>query len=498
VLTRSSGVLLHPTSLPGRFGIGDLGPAADEWITWLASTGCRYWQVLPLGPTGYGDSPYQSFSTFAGNPYLVSPELLVDDGLLTPAELEDAPVSPPGRVDFGRVIPWKLGLLDTAYARLPGAGTELRAEFDAFREEHSRWLDDYTLFMALKVRRGGGSWADWPDKLKRRRRRAMRAARKDTAGDVERLAFRQFLFYRQWGRVAALAADAGLRIIGDVPFYVAPDSADVWANPELFLLDGAGDPAVVAGVPPDYFSETGQLWGNPIYDWEAMAGDGYGWWIDRLATLRTLVDLIRIDHFRAFADYWEVPAGSKTAEVGRWVDGPGEPFFAAVETALGELPIIAEDLGELHDVVPELRDRLGLPGMKVLQFAFDGDPGNPFLPEHYPESCVVYTGTHDNETAAGWYAGLEEQVREDVLAILGSDGADVAADMITAAWRSRAVLAVTPVQDVLGLDNDSRMNTPGTLGGNWDWRMTTLPDATAAARLAALNTATRRHRDRRA
>ncbi len=492
---RSSGLILHPTSLPGPFGIGDLGPAADAWVDWLAETGCRYWQVLPLGPTGYGDSPYQSFSAFAGNPYLVSPEQLVSEGLLDPEALEQRPRFPARRVDYGRVIPWKLGLLDRAHERLPNVGASLRTAFVRFRDEQAHWLEDYSLFMALKAEHGGGSWADWPREIRRREAGALRSARDRLGAEAARHAFRQFLFFHQWARVRDQADDAGLQIIGDIPVYVAPDSADVWSHPELFLLDDDRRPTVVAGVPPDYFAETGQLWGNPIYDWETHAASGFSWWIDRLATLRELVDVVRIDHFRAFADYWEIPTGSPTAEEGRWVDGPGKLFFATVSAALGELPIIAEDLGELHDVVPELLEAVGLPGMKLLQFAFDGDPDNPFLPENHPENCVVYTGTHDNQTITGWYASLDEAERRRVDRRLATGPETIVRDMIEAAWESRAILAVTPMQDVLELGDEARMNRPGTLGGNWTWRVTARAlSPVRARRLAVLNRRTGRHR----
>jgi 4-alpha-glucanotransferase len=494
---RSSGLLLHPASLPGPYGIGDLGPTADEWLEWLLETGCRYWQILPLGPTGYGDSPYQSFSAFAGNPSLVSPDRLIADGLLHLDELDPHPHFPARRVDYGRVIPWKLQLLDRAHDRLPQSRRVLRTAFERFRDEQAHWLEDYALFMAIKEQHGGGSWSEWPREIRRRERAALRSARDRLASEAARHAFRQFLFFRQWELFREQAHRAGIRIIGDIPVYVAPDSADVWSHPELFLLDDERRPTHVAGVPPDYFSETGQLWGNPLYDWETHAASGFSWWIDRLGTLQDLVDVVRIDHFRAFADYWEIPAGSPTAEKGRWVDGPGRAFFTTVGAALGELPIIAEDLGEVHDVVPRLLEEVELPGMKILQFAFDGDPDNPFLPENYPERCVVYTGTHDNQTIRGWYASLTRKERARVDRALDTSPATVAWDMIDAAWESQAILAVTPLQDVFELGDAARMNRPGTLGGNWSWRFTRRSlTAQRAGRLAALNRRTGRHRDR--
>jgi 4-alpha-glucanotransferase len=494
---RSSGLLVHPTSLPGPYGIGDLGPAADRWVEWLANTGCRYWQVLPLGPTGYGDSPYQSLSAFAGNPLLVSPDGLLADGLIRCEDLEPRPTYPARRVDYGRVIPWKRALLDAAHRRLPGAPAALRRDFVRFRDEQAKWLEDYALFMALKEEHGGGSWAEWPRDIRRREPGALRSARHRLAEEVARHCFHQFLFFHQWARLGNRVADAGMRIIGDIPVYVAPDSADVWSHPELFLLDDERRPTAVAGVPPDYFAETGQLWGNPLYDWEAHAASGFSWWIDRLRTLQELVDVIRIDHFRAFADYWEIPAGSPTAETGRWRIGPGKPFFTTVAAALGGLPIIAEDLGEVHDVVLDLLEAVDLPGMKLLQFAFDGDPDNPFLPESYPENCVVYTGTHDNQTITGWYASLDDGDRRRVDEALGTGPRRVVWDMITAAWESAAFLAVTPLQDVLQLGDQARMNRPGTVGGNWSWRLEDRSLTPArAARLAAVNLRSGRHRRR--
>ena len=493
---RRSGILLHPTSLPGPYGIGDIGPAAHRWLEWLAGSGCTYWQVLPLGPTGYGDSPYFCFSAFAGNPYLVSPELLVADGLVDPSAIADHPEFPADRVDFGRVIPWKVNLLDSAHRRfLESPPGDCAARYRAFRAAHADWLEDYALFMALKEAQGGGPWEEWPAPLRHRRLRALADARRSLAEQAERQAFRQFLFFDQWQRLRAEAGALGLRIMGDAPFYVAGDSADVWEHPELFVLDDDLRPTVVAGVPPDYFTETGQLWGNPIYDWERHAADGYAWWIARLRAILELTDLVRIDHFRAFVDYWEVPAGSPTAQTGRWVPGPGAAFFAAAERALGGLPIVAEDLGELHPEVPALLAEVGLPGMKVLQFAYDGEPGNPFLPEYHSEDCVVYTGTHDNDTTLGWYRSLPAEIRRRVRETLGTTGRTIAWDLIERAWHSPGFLAVAPLQDLMRLGAEARMNTPGTLGGNWTWRMP--PGAVGRAlqrRLADLNRRTGRHR----
>lgn len=489
--TRCSGILLHPTSLPGPYGIGDLGAEAARWLDWLAGTGCTFWQTLPLGPTGYGDSPYFCLSAFAGNPYLVSPDLLAIRGLLVATDLADRPDFGAGRVDFGRVIPWKLGLLDRAFNRFreipPG---DLAARYRSFRRAQAHWLDDYALFMALKEAHGSGPWTEWPAPLRHRRRAALAEAKAGLSLEEERQAFRQFLFFEQWDALREHARRLGLRIMGDAPMYVAGDSADVWANPDLFRLDRDLNPTVVAGVPPDYFTETGQLWGNPIYDWDRHAGDGYAWWVSRLRSLLGLSDLVRIDHFRAFANYWEIPAGSSTAAQGRWARGPGAAFFECVEAALGGLPIVAEDLGELHPEVPALLKKTGLPGMKVMQFAYDGDPENPFLPEHHSEDCVVYTGTHDNDTTVGWYRSLGAAERRLVRTAVGATGRGIAWDLIRTAWASPAFLAVAPLQDVLEIGPEGRMNLPGSFGGNWSWRAD--PAAFTPARQERLTAANRR------
>lgn len=490
---RSSGILLHPTSLPGPYGIGDLGPVTEEWLDWLADTGCHYWQMLPLGPTGYGDSPYQCFSAFAGNPFLISPNLLADDGLI---DQPDNPGFPDDHVDFGAVIPWKMAVLDAAFDRFrsdPPPG--LSAAHAAFREQHRSWLEDYSLFMAIKEDHGGGPWWDWPDELRMADPEAVADAAARLAIEVERQVFRQFLFFRQWDRVRVASAERGIEIIGDIPIFVAPDSVDVWAHPHLFHLDDQRRPTVVAGVPPDYFSETGQLWGNPLYEWEAHAAEGYAWWIERIRHTVAMVDVVRIDHFRGFVDYWEIPAGSPTAANGRWMDGPGREVFDAMEASLGGLPIIAEDLGEVHAAVPALRDDLGLPGMKILQFAYDGDPENYFLPARYPVNCIVYTGTHDNDTINGWFRSSPRADRMRARRALGAWGAAGAVPhkMIEEAWASRAILSITPLQDVLSLGTDARMNIPGTPSGNWQWRYPT--DALtpqSAAWLRGLNNKTGR------
>ena len=477
---RASGILLHPTSLPGPYGIGDLGPAAYRWVDWLAGTGCKLWQVLPLGPTGYGDSPYQCFSAFAGNPYLISPEFLLRDNLLHSNDLIEQLDFDPERVDFGALIPWKLNLLERAFIRFssgPGTiradpSTSLRASFDSFCAENASWLDDYALFMAIKEAHGGGSWDGWPEPLRKRDPVALDETRKTLASSILRFTFYQFAFFGQWNALRDYAHQKGLRIIGDIPIFVANDSSDVWSHPDLFFLGADLRPIVVAGVPPDYFSPTGQLWGNPLYRWEVHKFTGYTWWLERLRATLKLVDILRIDHFRGFAGYWEIPAEKPTAEVGRWISGPGADFFNAVKASLGaDLPIIAEDLGLITPDVTALRDQFALPGMKVLQFGFSG-PDNPFLPHSYPQNCVVYTGTHDNDTARGWYGSAPENEKDFACRYLEIDGSDFARDLIRTAWKSTAVFALAPLQDFMALGTEARFNYPSRLGGNWEWRMT--------------------------
>jgi len=468
--TRYAGVLLHPTSLPGPYGIGDLGPAAYQWVDWLVRAKQSFWQVLPLGPTGFGDSPYQCFSAFAGNPYLVSPELLQRDGVLSGSDLA-APHFPDDRVDFGPVIQFKLQLLARAWDNYQsGKAPQLRGPFDEFNRSEASWLDDYALFMALKDSHGGRSWLDWPADLVRRDPTALDSARRSLGPQIGLHKFRQFLFWKQWRDLKRHVNERGIRLIGDVPIFVSSDSADVWSNPKLFLLDAQCRPRFVAGVPPDYFSKTGQLWGNPLYDWEALKRTGYAWWIDRLRATLKQVDLIRLDHFRGFEAYWEVPAGLPTAEVGRWVKGPGVDLFRAIEKALGHLPLIAEDLGVIGPEVEALRDGLKLPGMCILQFAFGGEVENRFLPHNYERNRVVYSGTHDNDTTRGWYAAISDKERHEVRRYLGRDGSDISWDLIRLAWMSVADYALTPLQDILDLGTDARMNLPGRPAGNWGWR----------------------------
>lgn len=470
---RSGGIILHPTSFPGPDGIGDLGPEAFFWIDRLSESGSTLWQILPLGPTGYGDSPYQCFSAFAGNPFLVSSAVLLDEGILNLEDLADRPEFPDDRVDYGPVIGWKLSLLDRAYAHFQASASKSsQAAFASFQEKNSYWLPDFALFMAIKESQGGVSWNHWPKPLRQRSERAISRFRKENVEAILRHTFRQFLFFQQWQKVHDYAHEKGVSIIGDAPIFVAYDSADVWSNPDLFYLDDAGNPTVVAGVPPDYFSPTGQLWGNPLYRWDVHAATGYAWWIERLRATLRLVDIIRLDHFRGFAGYWEVPFGNPTAEKGRWVPGPGALFFEAIQQALSDLPIIAEDLGEITPDVVDLREQFQFPGMKILQFAFASDPCDPFLPHNYPVNCVAYTGTHDNDTTVGWYTTSGTPKEHDFARrYLARSGKDIAWDMIRAVWSSVAVFSLAPLQDFLSLDTAARMNYPGRASGNWGWRM---------------------------
>ena len=471
-LTRSAGILLHPTSLPGPYGIGDIGLAAHQWLDDLAASGCKLWQVLPLCPTGYADSPYQCFSTFAGNVYVISPDDLLAEGLVTADDLADHPDFPQDQVDYGPVISWKLKLLDTALDRFQGGSfPELRAEFEKFRISNHEWLDDFALFMAIKDLYNLKPWTEWPAPLRDRDTLQLQKARAAYAGEVTRHAFRQFLFFRQWKALRTHAQETGVMIVGDLPIFVAHDSADVWAKRDLFHLDEMGKPSVVAGVPPDYFSKTGQLWGNPLYRWDVHGERGYAWWLARFRAAFKLVDVVRVDHFRGFVDYWEIPGTATTAIEGRWLPGPGARFLQAVTDELGELPIIAEDLGEINPDVFVLRDEFDLPGMKILQFAFDDGLDNEFLPHHYPTNCIVYTGTHDNDTTLGWWESATEEERAFATEYLGVTGEDISWDLIRAAWKSKANVAIAPLQDVLSLPTSARMNFPGTLGGNWRWRM---------------------------
>src|SRR5208282_1979660 len=458
---RASGLLLHVTSLPSPYGIGDVGPSAFAWLDRLHEAGQSWWQALPLGPTGYGNSPYQLLSSFAGNELLVSPQSLIEDGLLRASGYHRLSFSP-FAIDYDVVISFKRELLEAAWTNFKrGARRDLQVAFDEFRHAEAHWLDDYGLFRALKLKHNGAYYLEWPVELVQRVPSALARARGELANPIEQVCFAQFVLFRQGKQLKEYARAKGVRLIGDLPFFVSPDSSDVWANPELFLLDDHHRPRFVAGVPPDYFSADGQLWGNPMYDWEVHRRTGYRWCIDRLSALLTHVDAIRLDHFRAFAAAWHVPAGAATAQAGQWVPGPGAEFFSAVQNELGNLPFFAEDLGVITPDVCALRDQVHIPGTRVLQFAFDGNPENPYLPQHYVPNAVAYTGTHDNNTTRGWFEELEDQQRQRVWKYLNrpeGDSSQVAPALMEMVWSSAAGLAMAPLQDLLNLGSDGRMN----------------------------------------
>jgi 4-alpha-glucanotransferase len=467
---RAAGILLHPTSLPGRFGIGDLGPAAFELCDRLREAGQTYWQILPLGPTGFGDSPYQSLSAFAGNTLLISPEKLVDDGFLSEDDLAGAPEFPTDRVDYGGVREWKESILRTAFERFEN-GDSYKEEFSHFCAEESVWLEDYSVYRAIKATHGESAWFQWPDDVRKREAGSLEAATRDLAGEIRYRQFCQFNFFRQWRALREHAASLGVEFIGDIPIFVALDSCDVWVRQGEFKLEPDGSPRVVAGVPPDYFSETGQLWGNPIYEWDAMRDSGFEWWVERFRHTLKMVDVVRIDHFRGFLSTWEVPGGDETAENGEWVDVPGRELFAALRERLGELPVIAEDLGAITPEVEALRDEFGFPGMRILEYGFGGGAGNRDLPHNYDANTVAYTGTHDNETAVGWFETLNDETRKQAVEYLAADDGEIAWAMIRGLYSSVATTVIVPLQDILGLGSEARMNTPATAGGNWRWRI---------------------------
>jgi len=467
--------LLHVTSLPSVYGIGDIGPAAVAWIDRLAESGQSWWQALPLGPTGYGNSPYQPLSSFAGNALIISPDWLIEDELLRGSDC-DAPAFPLGEVDYNAVIPFKHRLLEKARANFKaGVRSDLRAAYDEFRHDQAHWLEDYALFRALKVKFSHVHYLEWPEELVQRQPAALDRARHELKHSIELACFAQFLLFRQGERIKIHARSRGVRLMGDLPFFVSPDSSEVWANPEFFLLDSQRRPRFVAGVPPDYFSAEGQLWGNPVYDWEALRRTGYRWCIDRSRSLLCHVDAIRLDHFRGFAAAWHVPAGALAAVSGEWVQGPGAEFFSAVKSELGVLPFVAEDLGLITSDVHALRDEFHLAGTRVLQFAFDGDAGNPHAPPNYTQNTVVYTGTHDNPPTRAWFEELPDVQRRHFHSYLkqgGHESGDAAPAMLELAWSSPAALAIAPLQDLLNLGKEARMNVPGWAEGNWRWRAT--------------------------
>jgi 4-alpha-glucanotransferase len=471
---RASGLLLHITSLPSPYGIGDVGPAAFTWIDLLHQAGQSWWQPLPFGPTGQYDSPYQSLSSFVGNELIISPDLLIEEALLQPGDC--AGEFSKTRVDYDVVIPFKRRLLRTAWRNFrAGARKDLLPAYEQFRSIRAEWLEDYALFRALKAKYDNANYLEWPPELVKRDPAALSQVRRDLASVIDQVCLSQFLLFRQGERLKEHARARNVRLIGDIPFFVSPDSSDVWANPELFLLDEHYRPRCVAGVPPDYFNAEGQLWSNPVYNWEAHRSTGFRWWLSRLRALLAHVDLIRLDHFRAFAAAWHIPAEAPTAQTGQWVPGPGAALFSAVQDELGTLPFLAEDLGEITPDVSALRDQFQIPGTRVLQFAFDGHPENPHLPENFTSNTVVYTGTHDNNTTRAWFEELSASEREIVWTCLGRPGGqvcDAARELIRMAWSSRAALAITPLQDLLNLGSDARMNVPGRAEGNWRWRAT--------------------------
>ncbi|SFN74394.1 4-alpha-glucanotransferase [Formivibrio citricus] len=470
---RAAGVLLHPTSFPGAQGSGVLDDAVTRWLDFLADSGIRYWQVCPLGPTGFGDSPYQCFSAFAGNPYLINLVALQEHGLLDAADLLPLAELPQEHVDFGELYLRKWPVLFKAFHAFAqaGYGGLPYGNYPAFKEAHRDWLMPYCLFLALKAHHGGLPWWQWPEEQRFLHRVDLAQLPASVTECAEAHAFFQYLFFGQWQQVRAQAKARGIEIIGDAPIFVAPDSADVWSRPELFRIDPqTGQPQCVAGVPPDYFSANGQLWGNPLYDWEAHARDGFSWWRKRLRANFELCDVLRIDHFRAFDTYWAIPADALSAKTGCWENGPGLAFFAAVAREFPLARLIAEDLGDLLPSVHDLRHATGLPGMAILQFAFGGDADNDYLPHNLTANCVVYPGTHDNDTTRGWYAHADEKVRDHVRRYLRVSGEDIAWDFIRTAYESVCKLAIIPLQDLLALDSNARFNTPGVAQGNWQWR----------------------------
>ncbi len=470
--SRHSGILVHPTSFPSPYGIGDLGKKAYQFIDYLVDAGQTLWQILPLCPTGFGDSPYQGFSAFAGQPLLISPDKLFEQGLVSQSDLDNYPVLNSKKVEYGAVISAKNKLLDKAnknFAKLDKT-SDLVKEYNHFCEKQAFWLDDYALFMSIKDKNSGKLWLEWKDS----ERKPTNSEKEELAQSLkERIAYYkviQFLFFDQWYALKKYANDRLIKIIGDIPIFVSLDSADVWANKDLFQLDSDGYPTKVAGVPPDYFSETGQLWGNPLYDWDAHEKEKYAWWIKRVKSQLALVDIIRIDHFRGFDSYWAVPFGEETAINGTWQDGPKDKLFTAVKDSLGEIPIWAEDLGVITEDIKSLRDKFNFPGMKVLQFAFENPEDNDMMPYYHIPNCIVYTGTHDNDTSLGWYKNTSKESQKKVRSYMNTGAATVSWAFIHTALSSTANNVIIPLQDIMSLDSDARMNTPGKADGNWSWR----------------------------
>jgi len=470
---RSAGVLLHPTSLPGKYGIGELGSEAINFIDFLSNSGQKLWQIFPLGPTGYGDSPYQSFSTFAGNPYLISFEKLLDEGLLSKIELSQMPISDPHKIDFGSIYVNKLKLLRIAYENMKTMGNSIQNECADFCENNKDWLEDYALFMAVKNYHNGIVWKDWEKDIAFRENGAIDKWKEKLSDEIGFHKFMQYKFATQWNVVKNYANENGIQIIGDLPIFVAYDSSDVWANSSLFSVDETGNLETVAGVPPDYFSKTGQLWGNPLYRWEIMEKDNFLWWQKRLQKMYELVDIVRIDHFRGLEAYWEIPGDAKTAIDGKWVKAPGKKLFEVFKNVFGDVKILAEDLGVITPEVEDLRDSFNLPGMKILQFAFGVDGDKKFLPHNHIKNCCVYTGSHDNDTTKGFFENeknSESGIYEWTQQYLNYFGDDICSALILEAYKSVANIVVIPMQDILNLGTEARMNFPSRLGGNWMWR----------------------------
>ncbi len=471
---RNAGILLHPTSLPGKYGIGDLGDNAYKFIDFLEKAGQKLWQVFPLGPTGYGDSPYQCFSAFAGNPNLISPDKLKENGLLSEDDLKNIPDHNPVQIDYGEIIEYKKSLLKQAFNNFKSNLNKFEKDFDNFCNENKEWLEDFAFFMAAKEAHGGIVWKDWDKRLVHRDKNSLDEWSKKLSDDIFYQKFVQFEFFNQWFIVKQYANSKGIKIIGDMPIFIAYDSADIWANKALFTVDNEGNLETVAGVPPDYFSETGQLWGNPLYRWKVMEKDDFQWWRNRFANLFKMVDIVRIDHFRGFEAYWEIPGDAETAINGRWVKAPGDKLFKSIKKHLGDVAILAEDLGVITPEVEKLRDDFGFPGMKILQFAFGTDMETKFLPHNYIPNCVVLTGAHDNDTTRAYFEKAREDKNSDIFEhfqkYLNYYGDDFVYELIRLAYASVANIVIVPMQDILNLGGEARMNFPGKLGGNWMWR----------------------------
>lgn len=470
---RMAGALCHISSLPSSTGIGNFGSGAYRFIDYLSTVGLKIWQICPLGPTGYGDSPYQSFSAFAGNPYFIDFDAFVDGGLLSGSDLETLRSLPTDHVDYGWLYSEVWTVLEKAFQAFAASGMDAFSDYGSiasFRARESHWLEDYALFTALKEQNGGACWLDWPEEQKDFKKAKNRRKTKSLQSAIDAQVFLQYIFYAQLQKLRTYASGNDVQILGDVPIFVALDSADAWSNPELFQLDDNLQPTAVAGVPPDYFSEDGQLWGNPLYAWEAHEASGFSWWIDRMRSTFSFYDIVRIDHFRGFESYWSVPAGEATARNGKWIKSPGLELFHAIKKACPDARIVAEDLGVITPKVEALREQTGLPGMAVLQFAFGGEDDNAYLPHNVTSNTVIYTGTHDNDTTIGWYGSVDDEVREHVRRYFNVSGEDIANELIRGAVKSTAMLAIIPIQDLMGLGSEARLNTPGAAAGNWQWR----------------------------